>query len=307
MLDPGAHVVAVASRDRERGEAFAARHGIERVAESYQALIEAPDIDAIYNPLPNSLHIPWSIRALEAGKHVLCEKPLSRRAADVATAFDAAERAGRHLTEALYWRYHPQVGVALDLLAAGAIGRPLLVRSACSFPLDEPGDIRMQPALDGGSLLDVGCYCVHGARHLLAAEPIRAFAEQSLDSGGGVDSATIAVLAFPGEATALFDCSFVAPERSELEVVGESGTLVFADPWPIPGDDREVYIEVRRPEGVERTPVAQADGCALQLAHVEASFRGEVEPLLDRADAIGQARAIEALIASAASHGAVTV
>ena len=299
LIDAGAQVAAVASRDRERGEAFAARHGIERVHDSYQQLIDDPDVDAIYNPLPNSLHLPWSVRALEAGKHVLCEKPLGRRAADVAAAFDAAARSDRVLAEAFFWRYHPQVEIAIDLLASGAVGRPLLVRSSCGFPLSDLDDIRMQTDLEGGSLMDVGCYCVHGARNLLRVEPSRVYAEQSLDGAHGVDMTTVGILRFPSDALTTFDCSFVTPDRSELEVVGDDGTLIFSDPWPDPAVTRPASIELRRPDGVETIAVPNADAYALQLAHVEASFRGEVRPLCDRVDAVGQARAIEALYESA--------
>ena len=130
-----ATVVAVASRDRSRAEQFAREHGIERALGSYEALLEDPEVEAIYNPLPNSLHVPWSVRALEAGKHVLCEKPLTRRAAEVEGAFAAAERSGRLLAEAFMWRHHPQALRLRELLDEGVIGRLRLVRASFSFPL----------------------------------------------------------------------------------------------------------------------------------------------------------------------------
>ncbi len=151
-----ATVVAVASRDRGRAEEFAREHGIERALGSYEALLEDPEVDAVYIPLPNSMHVPWSVRALEAGKHVLCEKPLTRRPAEVEEAFAAAERAGRVLEEAFMWRHHPQTLRLRELLDEGVIGRLRMVKASFSFPLADVSDIRMQAGLDGGSLMDVG-------------------------------------------------------------------------------------------------------------------------------------------------------
>ncbi|HEX5781783.1 MAG TPA: Gfo/Idh/MocA family oxidoreductase, partial [Solirubrobacteraceae bacterium] len=185
-LAENVEVVAVGSRDRERGEAFAAEHGIGRVHGSYEDLLADPDVEAVYIPLPNSLHVPWSVRALEAGKHVLCEKPLTRRAADAEAAFDAAERAGRLLMEAFMWRYHPQTEALVRV--AGEIGPLRLIRAAFGFslPADDVGNVRLQRELDGGALMDVGCYCVSALR-LLGGEPERASGEAVL-APSGVDA-----------------------------------------------------------------------------------------------------------------------
>jgi xylose dehydrogenase (NAD/NADP) len=295
LLDAGAHVVAVASRDPERARAYADAHGIGRVAASYEALLADPDVDAIYNPLPNALHAEWSVRALEAGKHVLCEKPMGRRPDEVAAAFDVAERRGLVLVEAFFWRHHPQVARALEILASGVIGEPRLVRASFGFPLEGERSILLRPELDGGSLMDVGCYCLHGARVLLGAEPERVYAEQVGDGAGGVDLTTAAVLRFPGGVLATIDCSFRMAQQDELEVVGSLGSLAFADPWHA----REAALEVRLPDGVRRVGVPSANGYALQLADVEAAIRTGSAPLLGREDAVAQARAIAALYRSA--------
>jgi D-xylose 1-dehydrogenase (NADP+, D-xylono-1,5-lactone-forming) len=295
LLGAGAHVVAVASRDEGRARAYAAAHGIERFVGSYEALLADPGVDAIYNPLPNALHAEWSVRALEAGKHVLCEKPMGRRPGEVEEAFDVAERAGLVLVEAFFWRHHPQVARALALLASGAIGEPRLVRASFSFPLPDGPSILLRPELDGGSLMDVGCYALHGARVLLGAEPERVYAEQVMDGPDGVELTTAAVLRFPGGVLATIDSSLREAERAELEVVGDDGSLVFLDPW----HGLDAVLEVRRDGAVERIALPQADGYALQLAQVEAAIRGEAEPLVSRADSIGQARAIAALFRSA--------
>src|SRR5579859_6820270 len=216
---PGASFLAVASRDGARAEAHAEEHGIPRAYGDYGALLADPEVEAVYISLPNSLHVEWTVRALEAGKHVLCEKPLSRRSAEVEHAFAVAERQGRLLMEAFMYRHHPQTTRVQELVAAGAIGRLRLIRGAFSFPLGDPSDVRLQAALDGGSLMDVGCYCVNAAR-LLAGEPTRVMAEQA-PGGHGVDIVLAATMRFRHDVVAHFDCGLALSERDELEVVGE--------------------------------------------------------------------------------------
>ena len=171
-------VVAVASRDPVRAEAYAREQGIDRSYGSYEALLGDEDIDAVYISLPNSMHVEWSIRALEAGKHVLCEKPLTRRAAEAERAFDVAERQGRLLMEAFMYRHNPQTHRLTSLVDEGAIGRLQLVRAAFSFTAQPATNIRLLAELDGGALMDVGCYCVSASR-LLAGEPTRLHGEQA--------------------------------------------------------------------------------------------------------------------------------
>ncbi len=192
-----AEVVAVASRDADRAEAYAVEHGIPRSHGSYEALIEDPDVDAVYISLPNSLHAEWSARALAAGKHVLCEKPLTRSPEDAEKAFDAAERDGRILMEAFMWRHSPQTAKLVQLVEGGVIGELQLVRATFSFPLEGRRNIRLDPDLDGGALMDVGAYCVSAAR-LLAGEPERVYGEQVIGDSG-VDVLFTGVLRFPGE------------------------------------------------------------------------------------------------------------
>jgi D-xylose 1-dehydrogenase (NADP+, D-xylono-1,5-lactone-forming) len=287
--------VAVGSRDAARAEAHAREKGIARAHGSYEALLADPDVDAIYNPLPNALHVEWSIRALEAGKHVLCEKPLSRRPEDVDRAFDVAEREGRVLAEAFMWRHHPQVARARELLDGGAIGDLRIIRAHFAFVAADPEDIRLQPSLDGGGLMDVGCYCVSGCRTLAGAEPERAWAEL-VPGGHGVDVALAATLRFPGDVLAHFDCGVSYPGGSLLAAAGTEGSFALADPWH--GND--AVIELRRADGsVERVEAGPANSYALELADFEAAVRGERPPLLGRADALGQARTIAALYTSA--------
>ena len=161
---PKVDLVGVASRDQGRAEAYAAKWEIPRAYGSYEALLADDEIEAVYISLPNNLHCEWSIRSVEAGKHVLCEKPMSKRAADVEEAFDAAERAGRILSEAFMYRHNPQTKRLQQLLHDGAVGAVQVIRSCFSFALHDPDNIRLRTDLDGGSLMDVGCYCVSGSR-----------------------------------------------------------------------------------------------------------------------------------------------
>jgi xylose dehydrogenase (NAD/NADP) len=297
LLDSGTdqQFVAVASRDAARAEAYAREKGIARAHGSYEALLADLDVDAIYNPLPNALHPEWSIRALEAGKHVLCEKPFSRRPEDVERAFAVAEREGRVLAEAFMWRHHPQVARARELLDGGAIGDLRIIRAHFAFKAIDPDDIRLQAELDGGGLMDVGSYCVSGCRTLAGAEPERAWAEL-IPGGHGVDVALAATLRFPGDVLAHFDCGLSYPGGSLLAASGTEGSFALADPWH--GND--AVIELQRADGsVERIDAGPANSYALELADFEAAVRGDRAPLLGRADALGQARTIAALYTSA--------
>jgi xylose dehydrogenase (NAD/NADP) len=292
---------AVASRDQQTAERYAAENGFERAHAGYDALLADPDVEAVYIPLPNSLHVEWSVRALEAGKHVLCEKPLSRRASEVARAFDVAEREGRLLMEAFMYRHNPQTRRVTELVGEGAIGRLRMIRGAFSFFAGDPTNVRLSSALDGGALMDVGCYCVSGAR-LLAGEPERVSAEQALGADG-VDVAFAGTMRFAGDVIAHFDAGLALANRDELEVIGESGSLFLDDPWHC----RRPVIELRRSDGVERIELEAADSYGLELENLSDAIRGEGEPLLGRDDAVAQARAIDGLFRSAAAETAVSL
>jgi D-xylose 1-dehydrogenase (NADP+, D-xylono-1,5-lactone-forming) len=299
LVIPGAHasekveLLAVASRDRGRAEAYAREWGIARAHGSYETLLADPDIEAVYISLPNSLHVDWSIRALEAGKHVLCEKPLSREPVRVEEAFAAAERAGRLLMEAFMYRHNPQTRRLLELVAEGAIGELRVIRSAFSYSLYDENNIRLRTDLDGGSLMDVGCYCVSGSR-LLAGEP-ESLHGHAYVGPTGTDWVFAGSMRFPGDVLALFDSGTCLPDRDELEVIGTEGTLFLDDPWHC----RRLVIELRRDDGLERIELEPADSYRLELENLSDAIRGIAQPLLGRDDAVGQARAIEALYRSA--------
>jgi predicted dehydrogenase len=295
------NVVAVASRDQERAEQYAREHEIPRAYGDYDALLADPELDALYISLPNAMHVEWSIRALETGKHVLCEKPLSRHVAEVERAFDVAEQHDRLLMEAFMYRHNPQTHRLAELIDDGAVGPLRLIRAAFSFFAGDPANVRLSTSLDGGALMDVGCYCVSGAR-LIAGEPERVTAEQVL-GGDGVDIVFAGTMRFADDVVAHFDSGLALAGRDELEVVGEQGSLFLDDPWHCLAP----VIELRRPDGVELIEVDARNSYGLEAENFSAAIRGEAAPLLGRDDAVGQARAIEALYEAAESGRAVAI
>ncbi len=298
-----ADVVAVASRDGARAREYADRFDIPRAHGSYEELLADPGVQAVYVSLPNGLHVEWSIRALEAGKHVLCEKPMDRRPEQVARAYDVAERAGLVLSEAFMWRHNPQTRRLRELLDEGAIGEVRLVRASFSFALTqgEP-NVRLDAALDGGAMLDVGCYCVSGARLVAGGEPVSAFGA-AVRGTSGVDTRFTGMLRFDGDLLAMLDCGIDVANRHELEVAGSQGRMVLADPWHC----RNPGIVLERDGDSERVAIEPADSYRLELEDMAAAIGGERPPLLGREDALGQARAIAALERSAAEGCAVAL
>jgi predicted dehydrogenase len=279
----------VGSRDAARAEAYAREHGIDRAYGSYEALLADPDVEAVYVSLPNSLHVEWSIRALEAGKHVLAEKPLSRRPDEIDRAFDLADSAGLVLMEAFMYRHHPQTRKLEEVVSSGAIGELRQLRSSFSFMLRDQRDVRLQPELDGGALMDLGCYCVSMSR-LLAGEPEQVVGLQHLGPTG-VDLRFDGVLRFPGDVLATFHCGFDLPAAAGLEAIGSEGTAVVRNPISC----ADPHVEVNG----TRIDVQDVDRYRLQLENLSEAIRGRAKPLLGREDALGQARTIEALYRSA--------
>ena len=302
---PGAHasdkveLVAVASRTQDRADGYAREWDIPRAYGSYEALLADPDVEAVYISLPNTLHAEWSIKALEAGKHVLCEKPFSRHPEEVEASFDAAEQSGRLLSEAFMYRHNPQTAKLAELVRDGAIGELRLIRSAFSYGLYDHENIRLRTDVEGGALMDVGCYNVSGSR-LLGGEPERVWGE-AWYGPSGTDWVFAGMLRFPDDVVATFDCGTALPNRDELEVIGSEGSLFLDDPWHCV----HPVIELRRDDGSERIELEPVDSYRLELENLSDAIRGEAELLLGREDALGQARALEALHASATTGAPV--
>ena len=233
-------LLAVASRSRERADQYAREGKIPRAYGSYSDLLADPDIDVVYNPLPNHLHAEWTVKAVQAGKHVLCEKPLALSVAEVDAIAAAAGQHDRVVAEAFMYRTHPQTIRVKEIVAEGKLGRVRMVRGSFTFVLTNPDDYRLSPEMGGGSLWDVGCYPLSYTRMLLGAEPLEVFGWQA-PGPTCVDESFVAQLRFPGEVYAQFDCSFVIPYHVYIEVVGDVGTLIIPTPFN-PGSRETLYL-----------------------------------------------------------------
>ena len=288
-------VVAAGSRSLDHAAEFASQFAIPRVHGSYEALLADPEVDAVYISVPNSLHHPMTMQALAAGKHVLCEKPYTRHPEQVVEAFDAADAAGLVLMEAFMWRHAPQVRRFVELLPD--VGELQSIRATFSFVLVDTTDVRLEPALDGGGLMDVGCYCISGSRLVAGADPTSVFGHQTL-APSGVDARFSALLRFSSTVVAEIATGFTSNHRS-LEAIGSKGNLLLCDPWQ--GQRGGLELNGRD------VPVASADPYRLEMENISSAILGTGKPLLGRADALGQARTIDALYRSAASGAAVSL
>jgi predicted dehydrogenase len=251
---PEVVVTAIAARDPNRARAYAARHGIPRALASYDELVDDPDIDAVYNPLPNGLHCAWTLRALGSGKHVLCEKPLASNAAEALQMEQAAERAGRVLMEAFHWRHHPLAARMIQIVKGGTLGRIQRIETNMCVPLMLPGNIRYDYGLGGGATMDTGCYAVHMLRHLAGTEPEVTRAEARLSSPK-VDRCMTADVTFADGRTGRVRCSMFSWTLLDISarVVGDKGEMRVFNPVAPQFYHR---LTVRTAEGkrVERLP-----------------------------------------------------
>ena len=265
--NPRGRLHAVASRDPERGRAFAERHGAAVVHATYDALLADPEVDVVYIALPNGLHAEWTVRALDAGKHVLCEKPFALTVAEVDQVIAAADRTGRIAAEAFMYLHHPQTLRAIEIARDGTLGELQVVSSAFSFFLTYPDDPRVDPGLGGGSLWDVGCYPVSISRRIAGEEPedIAAFAR--FDERG-VDRTFVGQLRFPSGLLAHFESGFAAPDRERVEIVGSDATLVIEHPFLPEPDGPPPRMTILRDGEVEIVEVESID-----------DYRGEVDDL----------------------------
>ena len=296
-----AELVAVASRDYDRGRKFASRNQIPRTYGSYDELLADDSIDAVYIPLPNHLHREWAIRAMEEGKHVLCEKPLSTSTVDGVAMFEACGKNNVLLMEGFMYRFHPQTQRVRELLAQGTIGQPRLIRVAHSFPLilqDRGDDFRWNKEFGGGSLADVGVYCVDTARHLFSADPTKVFAQSAYHPDHTAEAETRAILTFSDDRVAVFDSSFLLTGRREYEVVGDKGRITAFDTYnPGRGVDVEIEIEQGGMKTVENIPATNE--YLLEIDHLSTCIICGKPPIITREDSIGNLRVLDALRESA--------
>lgn len=298
---PLSRVVAIASRGLARAESAAAALGISRAYGSYEELLADPAVEAVYNPLPNHLHVAWTVRALEAGKHVLCEKPIALTAAEARTLLPVRDRTGLLVGEAFMVRTHPQWLEVRELIASGRIGELRLVNAHFSYFRDEPSDIRNQVDAGGGGLMDIGCYAVTLARWLFAAEPRRVLSLIERDPLLGVDRLTSGVLEFAtGRATFSVSTQLVPFQR--FEAFGTRGRIELQIPYNAPPDRamRLLVDEGRELAGgaAESIEVAQVDQYALQGDVFSLAVRGRGSVPVPLEDAIANMAVIDALFRS---------
>ena len=292
---PGNRLVAVASRDLEKGQAYAREWGIDRVHGSYDALLADPDVDVVYVPLPNHLHAEWSIRAARAGKHVLCEKPLALTVEEVDAMEAAARESGVVLAEAFMYRHHPQTLKARELVRAGEVGDVRFLRGTFTFPLSRPNDVRLRPEWGGGSLWDVGCYPLSFTQFLLDAAPVEVFGSQTIGPTG-VDETFAGQLAFANGVLAQVDCGFRSPVRAEFEIVGTTGVLRVRHPWK--PDPSQPILLTRGEETVE-VAIEPHDRYQLEIEDLAAAIRTGAAPRVTLAESRRGVRTITALLRSA--------
>jgi len=286
-------VMAVAARDPARGRAFAAKHGIPRAHEDYAQLLADPELDAIYNPLPNGLHCEWTLRALEVGKHVLCEKPMAANAAEAERMAECAARNRRMLIEAFHWRHHPLAARIREILHSGVLGNVRHVEAHMCIPLPLPRDIRYRYELGGGATMDTGCYAINLVRFLAGSEPEVERAEARLIYPQ-VDRCMQADLRFPGGVTGRITCSLLSASllRVSCRVRGEGGDLRVFNPV-VP----HLYhrLTLRKRKGVSRERISGEATYTCQLRAFVAHVRTGKAMETDAADAIANMRVIDAV------------
>jgi len=295
-------VNAVASRDWSRAVEFAKEQGIPQPFGSYESLLNSHEIDAVYNPLPNSMHAEWTIRAMEAGKPVLCEKPFAATAAEAREMVEVSKRTGMLLAEAFMNRYHPVYDRVFELIDSGAIGQVTTIDSTFSWRLTDRNEIPASSDLAGGSLMDVGCYCVNLSRMIAGVEPSRAFAFERRTS---VDDTLVGVLEFPNGVLARFESSIESYHRRRAEIRGTDGAIVIDDPWT-PGED-QARIFVQRNKKEETIVAPGANVYQLEIEAFVRALRTR-EPLRwPPEDGVKNMAAIDALYESARSGNTVAV
>ena len=300
LSSPDEQLVAIASRNPEHAKERLAHIPDLRIYGGYERLLNDPEIEAVYIPLPNSLHAEWAIRALEAGKHVLCEKPLAVTAKQGTSMAEAARANGRLLMEAFMYRFHPQTIWALEQVQAGRIGPVKLVRSSFSFNLllpPRPHDIRLQAALAGGSLMDVGCYPVNFCRAVYGHPPVAVAARVYASSTGEVETSANAVLDFGNGRFGLIDSSFELPLRQVAEIFGEAGTITIPVPFTPGRAAAEVVLTLEDQTIHQR--IAPVDQYRLEVEHFGACVRSGTQPAFSLVETIENLATMEAIYQSA--------
>lgn len=295
-------VGAISSRDGQKARAAAAALGIPRAHDSYEALLADPEIDIVYNPLPNHLHVPWTLKALEAGKHVLCEKPIALSASEAEKLIEASRRAGKKVREAFMIRDHPQWQRARDLARTGALGSVGAIHASFCYDNRDPANVRNQANIGGGALNDVGCYAVALARFIFEGEPEKAVVLVDRDPAFGTDRVTSGILAFPEGRRLVFTCATQLVRSQDVQIIGTEGRVSLAIPFNQPSDHaaRLIFddgtVVKGQPHRIEE--FAPVDQYRLQAeAFSDLCMNGDRD-LFDAEDAVQNMRGLDALRAS---------
>lgn len=302
-ISPRNHLAAVASRSQASADAYAKEWQIPRAFGSYEAMLADPEIDVVYNSLPNLLHAEWTIKAVEAGKHVLCEKPVALTPTEVDAMAAAAQKHGKVVAEAFMYRHHPQTLKVKELVDSGKIGKLQLIHGSFTFKMNTDVNIRLNPELGGGSIWDVGCYPISYTRFIVGAEPLEVFGQQ-VTGNTGIDDSFFGQMKFPGEVHAQFDSGFRTPFRAHLEIVGSEGSLIVPAPFK-PGLDEKILFDC-----AGEIETIQIAGQELYLGEVEdmadAILLGK-KPRVSLADSRANVATILALLESAKSDRPVKI
>lgn len=303
-MQRGAHceVTAIASRDLARAQEAAAQLGIPRAYGSYEELLADPEVDAIYNPMPNHLHVPWSVAALEAGKHVLCEKPIALSVAEAATLVEAGRRRpALKLMEAFMYRHHPQWQRARELVAGGAIGELRTIQSFFSYFNNDPGNIRNMPEIGGGGLMDIGCYNISLSRFIFGAEPARVCGLVEYDPQFQTDRIASGMLDF-GAGSATFTCSTQLASYQRVNIFGTTGRIEIEIPFNAP-PDKPCRMWHQHRDGTDEILLPVVDQYTIQGDLMALAILNETPVPTPIDDAVANMRVIEAIVASGRSGG----
>jgi len=288
-------LLAVASRNKNRAEEYAREKNIKQAYGSYDELLQDKEIDVIYNALPNHLHAHWTIKAMEAGKHVLCEKPLAQSVEEVDAISTAAQRYNKVVTEGFMYRTHVQTYLIKDIIRSGKLGKIKMIRSNFTFMMNKPDDYRWKPEMGGGSLWDIGCYPLSFARTVLESEPLEVFGQQ-VTGRTGIDDSFIALIRFPNDIFVCFDCSICVPFRVFMEIVGDEASLQVPCPFN-PGTEEK--LELIRQGGTETVIVHGTPKYLSEIEDIADAILTKKPPAISLADSRANVAAILALFESA--------
>ncbi|MEA2575817.1 MAG: D-xylose 1-dehydrogenase D-xylono,5-lactone-forming [Chloroflexia bacterium] len=294
-------LVAVASRDAEKAREWAQARGLQHYFSSYDEMLASDLIDAVYIPLPNALHVEWSIRAIERGKHVLCEKPISTQASHVEELIAAQQSSGVKVMEAFMYRFHPQTQRIRQLVYEGAIGEARIVRATFDFLLSRANDVRLSKELGGGSLLDVGCYCVNIST-LVTGMPPKAVTASAVWAENGVDTSLVGTLEFPNGMLGVIDCSFQVGTSMQqgLEVSGTGGLIRVEQPFRMSDEDTTITVDkADKDVTVQRVRVPGGNEYRFMVEHFADAVLNDTELSYTLEDSLANMRVLDALIEAA--------